>query len=97
MQRLSFATETVLSDKITRNRIVLSFTDSPSLPGNHSDDDLRVIPAIRGRNPCQMGSLYSPSESTKSPVRFDLNRSKLLESPSFFGSLWKIMEKIEKR
>ena len=29
MQRLSYPTETVLSNKITRNRIVLSFKDSP--------------------------------------------------------------------
>ena len=32
MQRLSYVTETVLSNKITRNRIVLSFKDSPRKP-----------------------------------------------------------------
>ena len=32
MQRLSYPTETVLSNKITRNRIVLSFRDSPRKP-----------------------------------------------------------------
>ena len=32
MQRLSYPTETVLSNKITRNRIVLSFKDSPRKP-----------------------------------------------------------------
>ena len=32
MQRLSYATETVLSNKITRNRIVLLFKDSPRKP-----------------------------------------------------------------
>ena len=32
MQRLSYATDTVLSNKITRNRIVLSFKDSPRKP-----------------------------------------------------------------
>ena len=32
MQRLSYPTETVLSIKITRNRIVLSFKDSPRKP-----------------------------------------------------------------
>ena len=32
MQRLSYPTETVLSNKITRNRIVLSFKDSPKKP-----------------------------------------------------------------
>ena len=32
MQRLSYPTETVLSDKITRNRIVPSFKDSPRKP-----------------------------------------------------------------
>ena len=32
MQRLSFLTETVLSNKINRNRIVLSFKDSPRKP-----------------------------------------------------------------
>ena len=31
-QRLSYPTETVLSIKITRNRIVLSFKDSPRKP-----------------------------------------------------------------
>ena len=32
MQRLSYPTETVLSNKITRNGIVLSFKDSPRKP-----------------------------------------------------------------
>ena len=32
MLRLSYPTETVLSNKITRNRIVLSFKDSPRKP-----------------------------------------------------------------
>ena len=32
MQRLSYQTETVLSNKTTRNRIVLSFKDSPRKP-----------------------------------------------------------------
>ena len=32
MQQLSYLTETVLSNKITKNRIVLSFTDSPRKP-----------------------------------------------------------------
>ena len=32
MQRLSYLTETVLSNKITRNIIVLSFKDSPRKP-----------------------------------------------------------------
>ena len=32
MQRLSYPTETVLSNKITRNRTVLSFKDSPRKP-----------------------------------------------------------------
>merc|ERR1712127_872135 len=32
MQRLSYPTETVLSNKITRNRIDLSFKDSPRKP-----------------------------------------------------------------
>ena len=32
MQRLSYLTETVLYNKITRNRIVLSFKDSPRKP-----------------------------------------------------------------
>ena len=32
MQRLSYPTETVLSNKITRNNIVLSFKDSPQKP-----------------------------------------------------------------
>ena len=32
MQRLSYPTETVLSNKIDRNRIVLSFKDSPRKP-----------------------------------------------------------------
>ena len=32
MQRLSYPTETVLSNKMTRNRIVLSFKDSPRKP-----------------------------------------------------------------
>ena len=32
MQRLSYRTETVLSNKIARNRIVLSFKDSPRKP-----------------------------------------------------------------
>ena len=32
MQRLSYPTETVLSNKITRNRIVLSFKDSLRKP-----------------------------------------------------------------
>ena len=32
MQRLSYQTETVLSNHITRNRIVLSFKDSPRNP-----------------------------------------------------------------
>ena len=32
MQRLSYPTETVLSNKIARNRIVLSFKDSPRKP-----------------------------------------------------------------
>ena len=31
MQRLSYVTETVLSNKIARNIIVLSFKDSPTL------------------------------------------------------------------
>ena len=31
-QRLSYPTETVLSNKITRDRIVLSFKDSPTKP-----------------------------------------------------------------
>ena len=32
MQRLSYPTETVLSNKVTRKRIVLSFKDSPRKP-----------------------------------------------------------------
>ena len=32
MQRLSYRTETVLSNKIVRHRIVLSFKDSPRKP-----------------------------------------------------------------
>ena len=32
MQRLSYPTENVLSNKITRNNIVLSFKDSPQKP-----------------------------------------------------------------
>ena len=32
MQRLSYPTDTVLSNNITRNRIVLSFKDSPRKP-----------------------------------------------------------------
>ena len=32
MQRLSYPTETVLSKEVTRNRIVLSFKDSPRKP-----------------------------------------------------------------
>ena len=32
MQRLSYPTETVLSNEITRDRIVLSFKDSPRKP-----------------------------------------------------------------
>ena len=32
MQRLPYPTETVLSNKITRNRTVLSFKDSPRKP-----------------------------------------------------------------
>ena len=32
MQRLSYPTKTVLANKITRNRIVLSFKDSPRKP-----------------------------------------------------------------
>ena len=32
MQRLSYPTETVLSNKITRNRIVTSIKDSPRKP-----------------------------------------------------------------
>ena len=32
MQRLSYPAETVLSNKITRNRIVLSYKDSPIKP-----------------------------------------------------------------
>ena len=32
MQRLSYPTETVLSNKITKNRIVPSFKDSPRKP-----------------------------------------------------------------
>ena len=40
MQRLSYRTETVSSNKITRNRIVLSFKDSPRKPlGRPPDDD----------------------------------------------------------
>ena len=42
MQRLSYPTETVLSNKITRNRIVLSFKDSPRKP-------LRRRPAVGRR------------------------------------------------
>ena len=39
MQRLSYMTETVLSHKITRNRIVLSFKDSPRNPLGRRPND----------------------------------------------------------
>ena len=42
MQRLSSPTETVLSKKITRNRIVLSVKDSPQ---KHEDGDLLLFRA----------------------------------------------------
>ena len=42
MQRLSYPTETVLSNKNTRNTIVLSFKDSPRNP-------LRRRPLVRGK------------------------------------------------
>ena len=37
MQRMSYPTETVLTNKMTRNRIVLSSKDSPE---SHLDGDL---------------------------------------------------------
>ena len=41
MQRLSYPTENVLSDKITRNGIVLSFKDSPRKPFLARDEGRR--------------------------------------------------------
>ena len=46
MQRLSYSTETVLSNKITRNKKVLSFKDSPRKP-------LGRRPSEKGRNLAQ--------------------------------------------
>ena len=43
MQRLSYQTETVLSNKITRNRIVLSFKDSPRKPLGRRPKDLYTL------------------------------------------------------
>ena len=42
MQRLSYPTETVISNKITRNRIVLSFKDSPRKPLRRRPLDLHI-------------------------------------------------------
>ena len=47
MQRLSFPTETVLSNKITKNRIVLSFKDSPQKPLRRRPSDWQVAAATR--------------------------------------------------
>ena len=42
MQRLSYPTETVLSNKITRNIIVLSFKESPRKPSRRRHINLAV-------------------------------------------------------
>ena len=59
MPRLSYLTETVLSNKITRNRIFLSFKDSPKKPLGRSP--LRSLPPSLS---CSWGSslLSSPPQ-----------------------------------
>ena len=56
MLRLSYPTETVLSNKITSNRIILSFKDGPRKPlGRRPTRDDRVLalllPRITRRHP----------------------------------------------
>ena len=57
MQRLSYPTETVLSTKTTRNRLVLSFRDSPIKPRylnyvGRTDRALTIPLISRDPTPC---------------------------------------------
>ena len=71
MQRLSYPTETVLINKITRIRILLPFKDSPTKPFGRRPDDNMEKSAVgsvlcRRRRPmqCNAGMPDPPSFST---------------------------------
>ena len=73
MQRLSYPTETVLSNKITRNRIALSFKDSSTVLQNHWDG-YRIICSKQSRIGYQKYNNYLES-LINGAVHFDHARN----------------------
>ena len=63
MQRQSYPTETVLSNKITENRIVLSFQDSPRKP-------------LRRRPKKEKGKLIKMAAQKAAQVAINVNHRK---------------------
>ena len=61
MQRLFYPTETVLSNKITKHRTVLSFKDSPRKPsGRRPLDSVRINSGVLGGP-----ALFSPFDRSR--------------------------------
>ena len=72
MLRLSYPTETVLSNKITRNRIVISFKDSPRKPLGRRPEDWRGEKI--GSHDSSVG--FVTDITITNDVTFDFNSSK---------------------
>ena len=67
MQRLSYPTETVLSNEITRDRIVLSFKDSPRKPLGQRPKDSNTCLVLSDVSPMLQ---LEPSRTKSSQVVF---------------------------
>ena len=80
MQRLSYLNETVLSNVITRNRIVLSFKDSPTKPLRRRPlTSISLCFLLQGSDP-RAATCRGKLQSKRSKLNMEINKELMLRS-----------------